>query len=98
MRQFFLLLRRPPLSTLFPYTTLFRSILLVLLFTGPLVVGGVEAGALEDETRPAGDLPLGQLAARGTLLPALVVHHREELLEQVPRGALVLVGGHRTRT
>src|SRR5690348_18482905 len=27
---FFLLIRRPPRSTLFPYTTLFRSILLVL--------------------------------------------------------------------
>src|SRR5687768_18370546 len=28
---FFLMLRRPPRSTLFPYTTLFRSTLLVLL-------------------------------------------------------------------
>src|SRR2546425_12745852 len=29
---FFLMIRRPPRSTLFPYTTLFRSPLLLLLF------------------------------------------------------------------
>src|SRR3712207_7147235 len=28
---FFLMIRRPPRSTLFPYTTLFRSVLMVLL-------------------------------------------------------------------
>src|SRR2546430_12683300 len=30
---FFLMIRRPPRSTLFPYTTLFRSVLLSLPFT-----------------------------------------------------------------
>src|SRR5256885_11059573 len=30
---FFLMIRRPPRSTLFPYTTLFRSVLLALLST-----------------------------------------------------------------
>src|SRR2546430_11476906 len=33
---FFLMIRRPPRSTLFPYTTLFRSALLALIF--PLVL------------------------------------------------------------
>src|SRR2546427_12827948 len=37
---FFLMIRRPPRSTLFPYTTLFRSIAVVLqdvfLFSGPV--------------------------------------------------------------
>src|SRR5690349_23960634 len=33
MFLFFVLIRRPPRSTLFPYTTLFRSVL------GPIVVG-----------------------------------------------------------
>src|SRR5260370_4957171 len=31
---FFLMIRRPPRSTLFPYTTLFRSITAVLNFSG----------------------------------------------------------------
>src|SRR5207253_9852684 len=39
--SFFLLIRRPPISTLFPYTTLFRSIL----------AGHSEAGATEKNLR-----------------------------------------------
>src|SRR5437016_1046149 len=70
----------------------------LLLLTGPLVVGDVETRALEDKTRPAGDLPLRLPAAHGALLPTLVVHRRKELLEHVPRRALVLVGGHRAST
>src|SRR5207248_10931263 len=34
---FFLLLRRPPSSTLFPYTTLFRSLCCVVAFSGTQV-------------------------------------------------------------
>src|SRR5688572_32180070 len=37
LRFFFLMIRRPPRSTLFPYTTLFRSCALV---------GGVETGSI----------------------------------------------------
>src|SRR3954449_11515499 len=39
---FFLMIRRPPRSTLFPYTTLFRSVLIeccLELFAGDLVQG-----------------------------------------------------------
>src|SRR3712207_8283283 len=32
---FFLMIRRPPRSTLFPYTTLFRSLLVPLALSGP---------------------------------------------------------------
>src|SRR3712207_7625112 len=47
---FFLMIRRPPRSTLFPYTTLFRS--------GVLVVGGdrLKAGAPETLPQRAADL------------------------------------------
>src|SRR5439155_9087173 len=41
---FFLMLRRPPRSTLFPYTTLFRSLLffglLMFAFAGVMQLGG----------------------------------------------------------
>src|SRR3712207_7947089 len=48
---FFLMIRRPPRSTLFPYTTLFRSIGIIALI-------GV-AGALGDAGSPASDSTLG---------------------------------------
>src|SRR3989475_7233835 len=54
---FFLMIRRPPRSTLFPYTTLFRSLILVLLADGgleglfllgrPLAALGLDAVALD---------------------------------------------------
>src|SRR3712207_7966058 len=50
---FFLMIRRPPRSTLFPYTTLFRSHVLLVVLLGRLgadegVVGDL-AGVGEDE-------------------------------------------------
>src|SRR5207244_11410929 len=36
---FFFMIRRPPRSTLFPYTTLFRSLGGVRILVGPLVLG-----------------------------------------------------------
>src|SRR5258705_9264540 len=50
---FFLMIRRPPRSTLFPYTTLFRSPRLMswigigLAFTGLMLVAGPESGGME---------------------------------------------------
>src|SRR5258705_10111041 len=35
---FFLMIRRPPRSTLFPYTTLFRSIVLFSVSSAPMVI------------------------------------------------------------
>src|SRR3712207_7283640 len=48
---FFLMIRRPPRSTLFPYTTLFRSL------CGPRAQGGMRL--------PAGGAAWGQAASRG---------------------------------
>src|SRR3712207_8592426 len=45
---FFLMIRRPPRSTLFPYTTLFRSRRLVTLASGLATTKGCEEG-----TRPS---------------------------------------------
>src|SRR5256886_17348280 len=38
------MIRRPPRSTLFPYTTLFRSVALVLVEAGEEGIGGAEVG------------------------------------------------------
>src|SRR5207253_11456570 len=76
----------------------FLFLAFLLLLPPPLVVGGVEAGAPEDQGRPAGDQPLGPLPAVGAFLPAVVVHRGEELLKHVPGRALIFVGRHRTTT
>src|ERR1051325_11799940 len=55
-RLFFLMIRRPPRSTLFPYTTLFRSFrkIAVVLAGGPIQLffdsGGVTAERSEEHT------------------------------------------------
>src|SRR3712207_7336374 len=67
---FFLMIRRPPRSTLFPYTTLFRSDVLAPLHEGPDDRGrGVEDRdpVLLDELEPAA-------AVRGLRRP--LVHDR----------------------
>src|SRR3712207_7088795 len=56
---FFLMMRRPPRSTLFPYTTLFRSDeqrFLVRLLTGELRQGALE-GVVLDAIATAADVP-----------------------------------------
>src|SRR5437879_7991081 len=47
---FFLLIRRPPRSTLFPYTTLFRSVLHLRLAVGLVstTVGDADGGGNQD--------------------------------------------------
>src|SRR3712207_6949400 len=47
---FFLMIRRPPRSTLFPYTTLFRSVLGHVLGVAPLLLGVVEVPDVEGPT------------------------------------------------
>src|SRR3712207_8853336 len=59
---FFLMIRRPPRSTLFPYTTLFRSA--QVLGQGEI---GEDAASLGHQRHPAPDDRLGR--ARGDVLP-----------------------------
>src|SRR2546422_11214015 len=47
---FFLMIRRPPRSTLFPYTTLFRSI-----FTGAPIPAGADAIVMQEDCAQEGD-------------------------------------------
>src|SRR3712207_8621207 len=47
------MIRRPPRSTLFPYTTLFRSVVLVRTGTGGVWLNGDGVGANHDEIAKA---------------------------------------------
>src|SRR2546430_3560837 len=50
---FFLMIRRPPRSTLFPYTTLFRSPFPRLARAQPPLLGHASAGSIRFEVAPA---------------------------------------------
>src|SRR2546427_7345113 len=57
---FFLMIRRPPRSTLFPYTTLFRSLLRLLAGfeqpdAGRMTIDGADVGGLSPARRRCGD-------------------------------------------
>src|SRR5258706_430211 len=53
------MIRRPPRSTLFPYTTLFRSITVTINGTNDVpVLGGVHLGAVSEDNGAAGVAPL----------------------------------------
>src|SRR3712207_6230767 len=64
---FFLMIRRPPRSTLFPYTTLFRSAVLV----GGLQLVGVEGVAEEQLPAEGAHRPFGDHGLDALLLLAL---------------------------
>src|SRR5688572_31586519 len=64
---FFLMLPRPPRSTLFPYTTLFRSCALVEDGRAR-AVGGTRADVLSADAAGAGQAP--QVLARGAVVEA----------------------------
>src|SRR3712207_6901035 len=60
------MIRRPPRSTLFPYTTLFRSVavvLLVLLAVAQLALPGLAERRLEDDLDERGDVRRIEVAA-----------------------------------
>src|SRR5438034_6936126 len=63
---FFLMLRRPPRSTLFPYTTLFRSFILAGMLSGIAALGGsCDQGTCGQFV---GDQTVGQLDRKSTRL------------------------------
>src|SRR2546426_9216499 len=94
---FFLMIRRPPRSTLFPYTTLFRSRVRFqpVVAIGDEVVGDVEVAGLELR-RPAGRLrhrdpaELVHVGNLGAAVPALLAGEPRVVLEA--HHADVLVG------
>src|SRR5688572_31888293 len=77
------MIRRPPRSTLFPYTTLFRSVELISLDQPPNPGGGILGAPGEPGTYFAPDLPPGRYEVRvrdgGTLRSE---EHTSELQSQ----------------
>src|SRR2546421_1489896 len=93
---FFLMIRRPPRSTLFPYTTLFRSVLLGENRGG--VLGGVDVLAVDlgdhvagTQTRPGGrgarrsEEHTSELQSRSDLVCRLLLEKKKKTREGCPR-------------
>src|SRR3989454_12302230 len=76
---FFLMIRRPPRSTLFPYTTLFRS----RIVREPARRGGRQAHGRGEVVPPAGRRRAASPAAGGGLVPE--IHQPDELDIRHPR-------------
>src|SRR5690242_21855985 len=68
MYFFFLMFRPPPRSTLFPYTTLFRSDLVVLDVMLPDIDGFEVCRRIRQARGPSRRLPVIMLSARGAEL------------------------------
>src|SRR3712207_7833100 len=69
------MIRRPPVSTLFPYTTLFRSAGTYKWLLGPYGVGFMHVGAGYREGRP---IEHNWINRRGSEAFARVAEYREE--------------------
>src|SRR5439155_24872563 len=83
---FFLRIRRPPRSTLFPYTTLFRSVFVAALVAG----GGMLAYAIRGgiTTRAAAESSLAR-STEEAATPIVNVRSEEHTSELQSRGHLV---------
>src|SRR2546422_10872370 len=80
------MIRRPPRSTLFPYTTLFRSVLLVLRLDADALVGHLDE-----------DLPAPSLVAGGHPETPFVVHRLDGVVEEGDENPLDLLAVHHDR-
>src|SRR3712207_8678472 len=81
---FFLMIRRPPRSTLFPYTTLFRSEIIDHDTKG----GGTHASEFLEGVNPDGKVPVLELDD-GTMLPESGARSEEHTSELQSRQYLV---------
>src|SRR5687767_15607860 len=71
---FFLMIRRPPRSTLFPYTTLFRS-----ARAGPFAVGGRRSLARNARGRKRGSFSRAEARSSGRRVADRSEEHTSEL-------------------
>src|SRR2546430_17541706 len=83
---FFLMIRRPPRSTLFPYTTLFRS----PYADGEAIDGGgktrVHLRRIGIRGRGDDEVPAGESLRQLAVQPGDAAAHRREVLRQQQRG------------
>src|SRR5439155_20058202 len=72
---FFLMIRRPPRSTLFPYTTLFRSVHVHRLHDRAVLVGDL---AVDDPRQERSEEHTSELQSRGHLVCRLLLEKKKK--------------------
>src|SRR3712207_9485342 len=90
------MIRRPPRSTLFPYTTLFRSAVALILIAVGVVVGAFQIGAPSLRRILAESLPILALAGTVTILVGVALEDRKESFVALP-ALLILLDRKSTR-
>src|SRR5438874_6579117 len=78
---FFLMIRRPPISTLFPYTTLFRSLLLeptALLWLKSVMVGSYNGKWLPGRPKYRSEEHTSELQSRRDLVCRLLLEKKKK--------------------
>src|SRR5688572_31161812 len=90
---FFLMIRRPPRSTLFPYTTLFRSVFFPALGPAAAAVASFATFAVAFVARPVGAVMFGhfgdRIGRKRTLISTLLLRSEEHTSELQSQSNLV---------
>src|SRR5260370_13183367 len=86
---FFLMIRRPPRSTLFPYTTLFRSVFLMLFLIGG---GLIATQAARVDWKSLGEhIQLGDNQGLDEIFGGSTYDYSDELSQGIPTGSILHV-------
>src|SRR5690554_7389995 len=83
---FFLMIRRPPRSTLFPYTTLFRSISPSLINIGTIISAPVSSVAGFNAVELRSEEHTSELQSRPHLVCRLLLEKKKNILQTVHAG------------
>src|SRR5438132_14149428 len=79
---FFLMIRRPPRSTLFPYTTLFRSVIRWLFFELALARGTLAQSPAEESTQRRSEEHTSELQSHSDLVCRLLLEKKKKHILQ----------------
>src|SRR3712207_6924533 len=85
------MMRRPPRSTLFPYTTLFRSDVVVLLRGAPEVDSGFLAPLVAPLADPRSEEHTSELQSRQYLVCRLLLEKKKPSLSSRPRFPVMFI-------
>src|SRR5260370_27093577 len=77
---FFLMIRRPPRSTLFPYTTLFRSQANAQVIAGELLANGLKLRTVSESARERSEEHTSELQSHLNLVCRLLLEKKNKIM------------------
>src|SRR2546430_9252741 len=98
---FFLMIRRPPRSTLFPYTTLFRSLAVAGVLRVVLHVGRLDRESAarrhriprvhDQDAMPRSEEHTSELQSQSNLVCRLLLEKKKINMQSMPRSSLMIL-------